>query len=269
MPEGDTVYRTAHHLHSVLAGSEVVRFDIRVPGSATADLSGQRVREVVPRGKHILHRIGDHTLHSHLKMEGAWHIYRPGTRWRAPAPTARAIVATAQWETVGFDLAMVEVLPTRDEARLVGHLGPDPLSADWDAREAARRLNADARPVHVALLDQRNVAGFGNEYANELLFVRGIHPETPATAVDALALVELGARMIRQNLPGPGRTFTGDSRAGRGTWVYGRERRACRRCGTAVRATTLGASPTSQRNVFWCPRCQPAVRDDPATAARS
>lgn len=256
MPEGDTVWRTARRLHEALAGAEVVRFDIRVPGSAVADLRGETVREVVPRGKHLLERIGDWTLHSHLKMEGVWHVYPRGGRWRAPAFRARAVVGSAAFDTVGFDLAMVEVLPTSAEERIVGHLGPDPLADDWDPAEAVRRLGADARPVHVALLDQRNVAGFGNEYANEILFLRGILPQRPATETDAAALVDLGARTIVANRDRSSRTFTGDSRAGRSTWVYGREGRPCRRCGTLIRAGSLGASPTSGRNVFWCPSCQ-------------
>jgi endonuclease-8 len=256
MPEGDTVFRTARRLHEALAGETATRFDIRVPGSATADLTGERVREVIPRGKHLLLRIGGFTLHSHLKMEGHWDVYRPGDRWRAPAFRARAIVGTARAEAVGFDLAMVEVLPTTDEDRVVGHLGPDPLSADWDAAEAARRLSADPRPVHVALLDQRNVAGFGNEYANELLFVRGILPTTPATEVDTAGLMQTGARMIQVNRDRSGRTFTGDARPGRQTWVYRREGKPCRRCGTLIHKTELGADPTAERIVFWCPRCQ-------------
>lgn len=256
MPEGDTVFRTARRLHEGLAGQTATRFDIRVPGSATADLTGALIREVVPRGKHLLLRVGDYTLHSHLKMEGRWDLYRPGQRWRAPAFRARAIVATARAEAVGFDLAMVEVLPTSDEPRIVGHLGPDPLSDDWDPAEAVRRLSADTRAVHVALLDQRNVVGFGNEYANELLFVRGILPTTPATDVDTAGLVETGARMIRLNRDRHGRTFTGDTRPGQQTWVYRREGKPCRRCGTLIRRTDLGASPTAERIVFWCPRCQ-------------
>lgn len=256
MPEGDTVFRTARNLHDALAGGEVTRFDIRVPGSATADLTGERVHEVVPRGKHLLIRVGAHTLHSHLKMEGEWHVYRPGGRWRKPAFQARAIVGTARAEAVGFELAMVEVLPTADEDRIVGHLGPDALSPDWDAAEAARRLRTDDRAVHVALLDQRNVAGFGNVYANELLFVRGILPTTPASQVDAAGLLETGARMILLNRDRSGRTFTGDNRPGQRMWVYRREGKPCRRCGTLIRAAQLGASATSERNVFWCPSCQ-------------
>lgn len=256
MPEGDTVFRTARRLHEALAGGIATRFDIRVPGSATADLTGERVHEVVPRGKHLLLRIGTFTLHSHLKMEGRWDVYRPGQRWRVPAFRARAVVGTTAAEAVGFDLAMVEVLPTADEDRIVGHLGPDPLAPTWDAAEAARRLSADDRPVHVALLDQRNVAGFGNEYANELLFVRGILPTRSATDIDAAGLLDTGARMIRLNRDRHGRTFTGDSRPGQQDWVYRREGKPCRRCGTLIRKTQLGADPTEERIVFWCPRCQ-------------
>ena len=234
----------------------MTRFDIRVPRSATADLTGQSVHGVVARGKHLLLRVGESTLHSHLRMEGVWHVYRPGERWRRPGFTVRAIVGTRRADAVGFDLAMVDVLPTIDEGRIVGHLGPDPLSDQWDAAEAARRLHADPRAVHVALQDQRNVAGFGNEYANEILFVRGILPTTPATETDAASIVDLGARMIRANRDRADRTFTGDARAGRTTWVYRRENRPCRRCGTPIRGGSLGADPTRERIVFWCPACQ-------------
>lgn len=256
MPEGDTVHRAAGRLHEALAGQSVTRFELRVPQAATADLRGEVVHDVVARGKHLLHRIGDWTLHSHLKMEGRWLVFRPGERWRGPAFQARAVIGVATAEAVGFEIADVSLVRTRDEDQVVGHLGPDPLGPDWDPAEAARRLGADTRAVHVALQDQRNVAGFGNEYVNEILFVRGILPTTPAVEVDAAAVVDLGARMIRANLPRRQRTFTGDDRDGRRTWVYGRAGRACRRCGTIIRESTLGADPTRQRIVFWCPACQ-------------
>lgn len=256
MPEGDTVWRTAHRLDEVLAGQAVERFQLRVPQAATVDLTGAVVHEVVARGKHVLHHIDDWTLHSHLKMEGSWRVYERGQRWQRPAHTARAVIATAGHETVGFDLAGIELLPTGEEERIVGHLGPDPLSTGWDAAEAARRLASDPRPVHVALLDQRNIAGFGNEYANEILFVRGILPTVPADQTDTTAIVETGARMIRANRDRAVRTFTGDTRPGHTTWVYRRERRPCRRCGTLIRGGTLGADPARERIVFWCPVCQ-------------
>ncbi|MDL9978561.1 DNA-formamidopyrimidine glycosylase family protein [Microbacterium sp. ASV49] len=255
MPEGDTVWQAAHRLDTALHGGVVTRFDLRVPRAATSDLTGETVHEVVARGKHILHRIGDYTLHTHLKMEGEWHVYAPGQRWRKPGFRARAVVATESAETVGFDLGVVELVRTADEDRIVGYLGPDPLQDDWDAATAAAHLHADTRPIHVALQDQRNIAGFGNEYASELLFLRGIHPQTPASQTDAEALVALGVRTIRANRDRVNRTFTGDIR--NTDWVYGRERRPCRRCGTTIRSMSLGADATRERQVFWCPNCQP------------
>lgn len=256
MPEGDTVFRTARRLHEALAGQVVTRFDLRVPRYATADLTGELVHEVVPRGKHLLMRIGEMTLHSHLKMEGRWLVFRPGERWRSPAYQARAIVGTARAVAVGFEIAMVDLVPTDDEGELVGHLGPDLLGPDWDAAEAARNVASDPRPIHVAILDQRNLAGLGNEYANELLFVRGILPTRPAPEVDTAALVDTASRMIRANRDRSGRTFTGDTRPGQQDWVYRREGKPCRRCGTLIRRTDLGATETSERIVFWCPVCQ-------------
>jgi len=256
VPEGDTVWQTAHRLHAALAGKVLTRFELRVPRQATADLTGRTVREVVPRGKHILLRAGAYTLHSHLRMEGIWDVHPPGARWPRPAHTARAVLAATGVEAVGFDIAEVRVVPTTAEHELVGHLGPDPLQPDWDAAEAARRVAADRRPVHVALLDQRNLAGLGNEYANEVLFVRGILPTTPATAVDVVGLVDTAARMLRANRDRVLRTFTGDGRRGRTRWVYSREHQPCLRCGTPIRAGRLGADPTRERSVFWCPTCQ-------------
>lgn len=256
MPEGDTVHRTARRLDEALAGAEVTRFDLRVPQAANVDLRGQRVLGAAARGKHLLLRIGDSTVHSHLRMDGAWFLYRPGEKWRHPAFKVRAVVGTAEREAVGVDLAEIEVVPTHEEDRLVGHLGPDPLAEDWDSQEAARRLGADARSIHVALLDQRNVAGFGNEYAAELLFLRGVLPTTPTPDVDVAALLDLGVRTIRANRNRPDRTFTGVSRAGATTWVYGRAGRPCRRCGTHIQKGRLGADPTRERVTFWCPSCQ-------------
>jgi endonuclease-8 len=256
MPEGDTVYQAAHRLDTALRGQLVTRFDLRVPQAATIDLSDLTVHEVVPRGKHILMRIGEFTVHSHLRMDGTWFVYRPGEKWRHPAFKVRAIVATQAAEAVGVDIHDVEVVRTRDEQLLVGHRGPDPLSDEWDAAEAARRVQADERSIHVALLDQRNVAGFGNEYAAELLFLRGILPDTPASDVDAAALLDLGSRTIRMNRDRPVRTFTGVARRGQDTWVYGRAGRPCRRCGTIILTGAQGADPTRERVTFWCPRCQ-------------
>lgn len=257
MPEGDTVYRAAARLNRALQGHPVTRFDLRVPRFATIDLTGHRVHEVVPRGKHLLMRIGEFTVHSHLRMDGIWYLYRPGERWRHPAFRVRAIVGVAAGDAVGVDVSMIDVVPTTDEHTLVDYLGPDPLSESWDAAEAVRRMSADTRPIHVALLDQRNVAGFGNEYAAELLFLQGIRPTTATPDVNVESLIDLGARTIQLNRDRPDRTFTGQSGRGRTNWVYGRAGRPCRRCGTPISRGEIGALPGQERITFWCPRCQP------------
>ena len=145
-----------------------------------------------------------------------------------------------------------------DEQSVVGHLGPELLGADWDLDEAARRVAADPdRPVFLALLDQRNVAGFGNEYANELLFLMGLLPTRPVGEVaDIRRVISKGQRMLDLNKSRVDRSFTGSARTGEERWVYGRERSRCRRCGTPLRHGVLGDRPTTERNTFWCPSCQ-------------
>lgn len=258
MPEGDTVWLTAHNLNAALAGQTLTGFELRVPRFATADLTGETVDEVVSRGKHLLTRIGENTLHTHLKMEGAWHLYRPGTPWRRPAFEVRAVLGTAQWQAVGFSLGITELVRRDAEKSVVGHLGPDLLGEDWDAAEAARRLLADPSvPVFVALQEQRNLAGIGNEYANELCFLRGLAPSRAVGEVrDMGGTLALAHRLLRANRERPIRSTTGDLRPGRTSWVYGRARLPCRRCGTPIEHGILGVTPLIQRDSYWCPRCQ-------------
>lgn len=263
MPEGDTVWRTAHHLHEAFAGTTLTRTDFRVPRYATVDLVGQRVDEVVSRGKHLLMRTEAFTVHSHLKMEGSWHLYRlPRPRWRRPAHSARAVLENSSWQAVGFSLGVLEVLPREREADVVGHLGPDLLDDDFDTDVAVDRVGLHVdRPIFLALLDQRNVAGFGNEYVNELLFLRRLAPTRPTGEVpDLRGLIELGRRLLSANARQVDRSFgvdvRGRTRGDEPRWVYGRAGRPCRRCGTPIRQGHLGDDATRERVTFWCPRCQ-------------
>jgi endonuclease-8 len=258
MPEGDTVHLSAKNMNAVLAGAELTRCDIRVPAFATVDLSGETIREVVSRGKHLLHRIGDTTIHSHLKMEGSWHLYRHGTRWRRPEWQARAILETADWVAVGFQLGTLEVVPTSAEDTVVGYLGPDLLGPDWDPDAALANLRRDPdRPVGLALLDQRVLAGLGNVYKSELCFLRGVQPFRPVGAVEhPEKLIDLAKRLITANQDRSERTTTGRLR-GQMTWVYRREGQPCVRCGTTVLRGSLGEDELSLRDTYWCPVCQP------------
>jgi endonuclease VIII len=259
VPEGDTVWRTARHLDQALTGHVLTLTDFRVPEHATLDLAGRPVVGTVARGKHLLTRIGDdHTLHTHLKMEGAWHLYRPGTRWRRPTHEARVVLETEPWSAVGFALGVVEVVPRGDEDQVVGHLGPDLLGPDWDPDEAVRRLSETPdRAVADAILDQRNLAGIGNLYKSELCFLAGLHPWTPVAQVSSLdRLVRRAHVVLDANKERVEQTTTGDTRRGRRTWVYRRDKQPCRRCGTTVRVSMQGPD-TQERATYWCPTCQP------------
>jgi endonuclease VIII len=257
VPEGDTVYRAALLQNTALAGKVLTRSDIRVPKFATADLSGETVHEVVSRGKHILHRIGEFTLHTHLKMEGVWRTFVPGERWSRPAYQARAVLSAEGVVSVGFELGTTELIRTEDEHTVVGHLGPDLLGPDWDPEEAVRRLREHPDdPVFISVLDQRNLAGVGNVFANELCFLRGMLPTRPMSDVaDVPAVVDLAERLLQANKGRFTRSTTGDLRAGRTSWVYGRAGKPCRRCGTRLRGGELGRAQ-QERQVTWCPSCQ-------------
>ncbi|GAA1846976.1 DNA-formamidopyrimidine glycosylase family protein [Agromyces salentinus] len=258
MPEGDTVFQAAERLRRALEGETLTRSDFRVPKYATVDLAGRTVDEVLARGKHLLIRAGDLTVHSHLKMEGSWRVFRPGERWNRPAHLARAVLETSGSVAVGFELGLLEVIPLDDEARAVGHLGPDLLGPDWDAPEAVRRIgSAPEVPIAVALLDQRNLAGLGNVYVNELCFLRGIRPQRAVGAgVDVEAAVDLGRRLIVANRDRVARVTTGVDRRGARLWVYGRAGEPCRRCGTRIERGELGRTELEERVTFWCPNCQ-------------
>jgi endonuclease-8 len=258
VPEGDTVYRTARALNEALAGRVLDRCDIRVPAFATVDLTGERVESVISVGKHLLHRVGEFTIHSHLKMEGSWEIYRDGARWHHPAWQARAILGVPGVLTVGFLLGELEVVPRERENAIIGYLGPDILGPGWDAGVAVRNLGADpGRPIGLALLDQRIIAGLGNVYRNELCFLRGVLPTRPVGEVSDLpALVDLAHRLIFANRDRIERVTTGDVRRGHRTWVHGREHQPCLRCGMPIRQGALGDTELTERQTFYCPVCQ-------------
>ncbi|MFI5509523.1 endonuclease VIII Nei2 [Mycobacterium sp. NPDC051804] len=255
MPEGDTVFRTATKLREALAGKTLTRCDVRVPKFATIDLTGCVVDEVVSRGKHLFIRAGDASIHSHLKMDGAWLI--GGQIRRVQPHKIRIILETQDSRAAGIDLGVLEILKREHDMDAVAHLGPDLLGDDWEPRIARENLVSEPqRPLAETLLDQRVMAGVGNVYANELCFVTGYLPTTPVGNVkDPLRMVQRARDMLWLNRSRVNRTTTGDTRSGRDLWVYGRVGRPCRRCSTPIasdRADVMG----SDRISFWCPNCQ-------------
>jgi endonuclease-8 len=252
MPEGDTVWHTAVVLRSGLAGKTLTRCDVRVPRYATVDLTGNVVDEVISRGKHLFIRVGPASIHSHLKMDGSWHVHPIAKPSRA-GHRIRIILEAGDVQATGVDLGVLEILDREHDLDVVAHLGPDLLGDDWDPRAAAANLTADPdRPLADTLLDQRVMAGVGNVYCNELCFITGHLPTTPVGALaDPLRIVQRARDMLWLNRSRWSRTTTGDTRRSRELWVYGRAGQECRRCGTIIESDSSG-----DRITFWCPSCQ-------------
>jgi endonuclease-8 len=275
MPEGDTIFRAARTLNRALAGKTIVAFESLLPALTRvhedAPLTGRTFERVVAAGKHILmHFSGGLVLRTHMRMNGSWHIYRTGERWQRPRGDMRIVIATSDFVAVAFNVPVAEMIPSRDLARHreLRTLGPDLLGGDFDAGEALRRLRA--RPdaaIADALLNQRVLAGIGNVYKSEVLFVCRINPFALVRdlADEALAeLIQAARKLLLANVAdglSPMTTYTGFRRTTRRDdpkqrlWVYGRGRLPCRRCGTPIAVRKQGVDA---RLTYWCPACQPS-----------
>jgi endonuclease-8 len=267
VPEGDTIFRVARTLHGVLAGKPVTRFfsPIAAVDQAARRLAivGARVLRVEPRGKHVLMRFDNGAvLHTHLRMTGSWHTYRQGSRWRQPAHLARLVVETADAVAVCFEAPTCELLSAEEAARhpRLASLGPDLLDADFDASAARAGLRARREnEIGVALMDQQALAGIGNVYKSEVLFLCGTDPFATVASLDDGALDRLivtAARQLRRNLDGGLRRTTSSVAAAR-HWVYERRGEPCRRCGTPIEMRRQGPL---LRSTYFCPACQATGR---------
>ncbi|MGB8021423.1 MAG: DNA-formamidopyrimidine glycosylase family protein [Candidatus Nanopelagicales bacterium] len=274
MPEGDTVLRTARRLHQALAGRALLAADLRWPGLSTAALAGMVVTEVTARGKHLLTRFDTGwTLHSHLRMEGSWVIRRTSEGTQLPLvserSSVRAILVGPEWTALGLRLGMLDLVRTEEEHQLVGHLGPDVLGPGFDVERAAANLAASDTSIGAALLDQRNLAGIGTLWASETLFAEHLHPLDPAAQLDQRALAAVVAsarRLMIANLDHAVQSSTGSRRPGRETYVHGRSRRPCLRCGAIVNVVLVGPV-TQERQLCYCPGCQPRLAPGSAPLA--
>lgn len=262
MPEGDILRRTAARLDRALTGRVLTRAELRWPTAAEVDLVGRTVLGTVSYGKHLLTRFDDgRTLHTHLRMEGSWGIARTGSPAAAGrGPFVRAVLSEATWSAVGTRIGMLDVVATRDEHVLIGHLGPDLLAPDFPAAgldEALGRLAAcGGTPIAEVLLDQRVAAGVGTIFAAESLFARRLWPWTPADRVeDPGALLLAARRLMERSVVSRTPTATGESGRGRTTLVHGRANQPCRRCGTPI-AVGLAFAPPMDRPISYCPTCQ-------------
>ncbi len=285
MPEGDTLYRTAAGLRPHLVGRAVTAARARVPGPQVERIVGASVAAVDAVGKNLLIRFGNGLeLRTHLRMHGSWHRYRPGESWRRPAGRAVLVLEVEGAVAVCIDAPVVELLETRAESLhppLAG-LGPDATADAFDRDEALQRLRDPARAgraIGEALLDQRALAGAGNVYRSEVLFIERVDPFARVGDLDQATLGRLVDRtraLLLANRDAAVRVTTGPAGGGAASpldpgaanatgpaarsvssgsrlWVYRRSGRPCRRCGTPIAARRHGELP---RTTNWCPRCQ-------------
>jgi endonuclease-8 len=271
MPEGDTIFRAARTLHRALAGKPVVRFETVLPQLSRVDddapIAGRTVERVRSMGKHLVVEFsGDLLLRTHMRMNGSWHVYRPGERWQRPRSAMRVVVETADFQAVAFDVPVAEFRTGRALARdpAVARLGPDVLDPAFDEGEAVRRLRERGTPgIGDALLDQRVLAGIGNVFKSEVCFAERVHPFTPVAALEddvLLRLVRTARRLLGMNvLESSGArmvTRRGDPSAGLA--VYGRAGKPCRVCGERIVVDRRGLNA---RSTYFCPRCQGLAGD--------
>lgn len=263
MPEGDTVRRSAQRLGQALSGAQLTLVDIRWSTTGEDPVRDARVEEVVARGKHLLHRFDSGwTLHTHLRMEGAWRIEAsnsPAAIRYLRRADLRVALGTASWTTLGLRLGEVDLVRREDEHRLVAHLGPDVLGPDWDVAAAVARLSAATNDTLAsALLDQRNLAGVGTFWASEALFAQRLHPWQPVgqlTLPELTALVERVHALMGRGFDLAMQSSTGERRSDRRSFVHGRVARPCRRCGSTIRVAPLAVGG-QERAFFSCPGCQ-------------
>jgi endonuclease-8 len=256
VPEGDTIFRAARTLDRALAGRTVTRFDSVFSKLARANddlrMAGRTIERVDARGKHLLIWFsGDLVLRTHMRMHGSWHIYRPGERWQRPRADMRIVIGTAEYEAVAFSVPVAELTTARDLERdsAVRDLGPDILADGFDAADAVSRIQAMTEAeIAEALLDQQAVAGIGNIFKSESLFVARVDPFARVGTLsrdDVSRVVDAARRLMRASAVERPAAFS----------VYGRGGRPCRRCGTPISRRKQGENA---RVTYWCERCQPA-----------
>jgi endonuclease-8 len=273
MPEGDTIFRAARTLNKALGGKIITRFESVFPKLNRVDedhpIAGRTLTAVEARGKHLLmHVSGGLSLRTHMRMSGSWHIYRQGEAWQRARSSMRILLETADFQAVAFLVNEAEWIEERDLARSkVARLGPDVLDEEFDVDAAVRSMQAHpADPIADVLLDQRALAGIGNVYKSELLFLAKVHPLTTTGVLEREVLRELALLAqahlranVHESAPGAITTYrglrrtTGRSDPSERLWVYGRGDQPCRRCGTPIVSTSIGRHV---RKTYHCPNCQ-------------
>ena len=264
MPEGHAIHRLARDHTALLVGHELQLTSPQGRFATGAELlTGRVVQRIEPYGKHLFYAFeGEQLLHVHLGLYGSF------TTGFGPPPQPRgALRLRMTTGNVWIDLrgpTACEVYAPPDRAAVVARLGPDPLRADADPELAWQRVSRSRTPVGAMLMDQSVLAGVGNVYRAEVLYRAGLSPFRPGREVgpdvwdpmwlDLRTLLRAGVRQRRIITTERADRDRRSGTPGRADahYVYRRQGLPCRRCGTEVRTQVM-----QQRNLFWCPVCQP------------
>jgi endonuclease-8 len=266
VPEGDTIHRTAARLARALVGKTIVRFESGVPELSRATITGREVTSVAAHGKHLAMHFDDgHVLLSHMRMTGSWHLYKTGEPWWKPAHQARVVLGVGAEKgdpalvVVCFAAPVVRLVRADEAARDLGTLGPDVVADAFSPDDALAGLRSESgdRPIGVAIMDQRALAGVGNVYKSEVLFAERVSPLARVADLDHATLAAIVARarvLMRKNTTParPTRTTTAGL-AGARHAVYRRSGQPCPRCGAIIVRIVQGAM---RRSTYYCPECQ-------------
>jgi endonuclease-8 len=264
MPEGHSIHRYASEHRSLLAGQKVAATSPqgRFRGGA-ARINGRRLLDVATHGKHLFYRWQRaETLHIHLGLYGKFRVFHADPP--RPTPGTRLVLSTGSVSIYLAGPTVCELIEPSREEEIRARLGPDPLQAGTEGNTpAAFAANLATRriPIGAAILDQSVIAGLGNIYRAETLFLIGLAPHTPANEVPSHAVVELwdmSVELLEQGVTGgtietvqrsPLRAGPDDNRL----YVYQRDQFPCRECGGPISVGEMAG-----RNMWWCPRCQKA-----------
>jgi formamidopyrimidine-DNA glycosylase len=276
LPELPEVENVRRDLESLITGRRIERVEVRLariirtppdPRVFEAMLAGQRIEGVGRRGKYLLISIPPYTLVSHLRMEGQYRVAHAG---EPEAPHTHVVFHFDDGDELRYrdvrQFGTMDLIPPGGEwPKGLVHLGPEPLDPAFDAAALYRRIHHRTAPVKAVLLDQTCIAGLGNIYVDEALFLAGIHPLTPAARVtsrqttvllDAIRdvltrAIEAGGSTVRSYVNGYGRHGGFQMELN----VYAREGEPCRRCGTVIEKIRVAG-----RGTHVCRQCQPPPR---------
>ncbi len=268
MPEGHTIHRIARDHGNLLGGRPI---GVSSPQGRFAEdaarVDGAELDGIEAYGKHLFYHWSTGEIgHVHLGLFGKYRVTKGSVPDPVGALRMRLVATAADGTPVVVDLrgptaCTVDPPDVRDD--IVARLGPDPLRRDGTPEPFVGKVRRSRRGIGDLLMDQAVIAGIGNVYRAEALFVHGIHPERPGSSIDEAELYALWhtvQTMLRAGVKA-NRIVTVDrseldlpkgARIPRREATYAYKRDVCLRCGTEIRTLDI-----QNRTAYYCPTCQP------------